>query len=82
MALTQVFTVITLFCLFRPLYARFSNRTIVMMGATGWVILTVFFPLASFVARQGQSNEKIQWLLYPLLGMWVLGRPMGLLWWT
>jgi hypothetical protein len=81
MAVTQLVTVPTLMLVFPRLWNVLPNRSVVMLGAFGWVLLAVFFPLASYTARAVEMGSLPHWCLYPVLGMWVIGRPMGLLWW-
>jgi hypothetical protein len=82
MAITQVVTVLTLIVIFKPLFSAVSNRSIVILGAAGWLILGLFFPTANLVSTMVQDGHVGRWVLWLTLGMWVTGRPMGLLWWT
>jgi len=69
----------TLLLDFKRIFTRLPNRTVVSLGALGWTVLAVFFPIASLVARRIQDGQMPYWTLYPVLASWVLGRPLGVL---
>jgi hypothetical protein len=80
MAITQATTVVTLLVVFKRLFAVVSNQKVVILGTIGWLLIGLLFPIANFTARHVQQDDVNEWVLYAVLGLWVVGRPVGLLW--
>jgi len=81
MALTHMFTMYMLIVTLKRLLKTRSDKTISVLCASGWLLLTMTFPLGSFVARKVEGGSLALVMLYLSMGLWVVGRPVGSMWW-
>lgn len=59
---------------FPILWARMSNRHSVVLPSLGWLAIAVFFPIANLLKRHGAQGP-----FQGSLGVWIIGKPLGLL---
>lgn len=67
-------TAINLIVFFKTIADRFSLHRIALFSTGGWLLVTVFLPIANTMLLSGTSP-------IPTYTLWFIGSAVGMMWW-